>query len=232
MRTADFTRLATLTSDVLGVSLSPVISSLWSISLEEQFYFIWPIAVMFLSRRGIGVAAVVGWLLTVRLIVFSAGHGTAGILVLAHLDSIFAGLAIVGFGLKGRPAFCLAGAAAWVLGTHCLVYSHNPIGESLGLVGIGLGSGAFLLSCMGVKALANRVTVYLGRVSYGLYVFHGLALAIAMMLLPQFAVAPAAFAATIAIAAVSYRYLERPFLKLKERFQYLRSQPLMLNEAA
>jgi peptidoglycan/LPS O-acetylase OafA/YrhL len=34
---------------------------------------------------------------------------------------------------------------------------------------------------------------------------------------------PAAFALTVAFAAVSYRFFERPFLRMKTRFTYVRS---------
>ena len=54
---------------------------------------------------------------------------------------------------------------------------------------------------------------------------------ITQMLVPRFTVVPASLLLTVGVAAVSYRYLERPFLKLRERFQYVRSQPL-LKEAA
>jgi peptidoglycan/LPS O-acetylase OafA/YrhL len=65
--------------------------------------------------------------------------------------------------------------------------------------------------------------VYLGRISYGLYVFHLFALALVM----QLAVSVGyelrvlfSFMLTVALAAVSYKLLEQPFLRLKKRFSY------------
>src|ERR1700730_331546 len=229
MSPAHFAQLATFTGDLPGGSPSLVLCSLWSISLEEQFYLVWPLIVRHLSRRAVGFAATVAWAATVvlRVLMFATGHGLGALAIVTHLDSIFAGLVIVGFGFRGRPLLCLPGVVAWTVGAYYAVHPLSPIVLSLASASIGVGSGAFLLSCIGAKALANRVTVYLGRISYGLYVFHGLAYVLAMALLPGIIAVPVAFAFTLGGAAVSYQFLERPFLKLKERFQYVRSQPLL-----
>jgi peptidoglycan/LPS O-acetylase OafA/YrhL len=70
---------------------------------------------------------------------------------------------------------------------------------------------------------------YLGRISYGLYVFHRIALDFtdigfssrwrwaANLTVP--------FAITLLVAAVSYRFLESPFLRLKRRFTFVPSTP-------
>ncbi|HEX5965928.1 MAG TPA: hypothetical protein VFY51_08350, partial [Pyrinomonadaceae bacterium] len=70
--------------------------------------------------------------------------------------------------------------------------------------------------------------VYLGRISYGLYVFHLFALTLTaqMLVVPVLGISLNfetrilfSFLLTVALAAVSYRVLELPFLKLKERFR-------------
>jgi peptidoglycan/LPS O-acetylase OafA/YrhL len=68
--------------------------------------------------------------------------------------------------------------------------------------------------------------VYLGRISYGLYVVHLLALALVpRILIVQLGIPVGfglrvllSFAVTVLLAAASYRWLEQPFLRLKERF--------------
>jgi peptidoglycan/LPS O-acetylase OafA/YrhL len=52
---------------------------------------------------------------------------------------------------------------------------------------------------------------YLGKISFGLYVFHAAALELASN-------AFVGLVLTIAAAALSYRFLEMPFLRLKQRF--------------
>ena len=83
-----------------------------------------------------------------------------------------------------------------------------------------------------------RWVIRLGQISYGLYVFHMLALMLVehgleallhRSELPLAAIpvqAVLALAATLLLAETSYRFLERPFLKLKERFTTVLSRPV------
>jgi peptidoglycan/LPS O-acetylase OafA/YrhL len=78
------------------------------------------------------------------------------------------------------------------------------------------------------RALRWPLLVGLGRISYGLYVFHVLALALVAARLPSLPVpgrAAAALTLTAALATVSYYVLERPFLRLKRRFAYVETGP-------
>ena len=69
--------------------------------------------------------------------------------------------------------------------------------------------------------------VYLGKISYGLYVNHLLALWIAFQYWPNSPlwIFLGGLLGTIAASIVSYNLLERPFLLLKERFAHVRSRP-------
>jgi peptidoglycan/LPS O-acetylase OafA/YrhL len=75
--------------------------------------------------------------------------------------------------------------------------------------------------------------VYLGRISYSLYVFHVVGLMITDYTirhqdtnLPHYLFRNAvALALTVAFASVSYRWVEMPFLSLKQRFTHIVSRP-------
>ena len=78
----------------------------------------------------------------------------------------------------------------------------------------------------------QRALIYLGKISYGLYVIHELAHLLAKQIFP--AASPLrvvgqsgiSLAITIALAAASYRWLETPFLRLKEKFAHVQSRPV------
>jgi len=81
-----------------------------------------------------------------------------------------------------------------------------------------------------------RPLVYLGRISYGLYVFHALCyLFVERFLLHRLPGTDSqlisllfnyflTLAATIALAAASFHFFEQPFLTLKRRFTFVRSR--------
>jgi peptidoglycan/LPS O-acetylase OafA/YrhL len=79
----------------------------------------------------------------------------------------------------------------------------------------------------------SRSLVYLGKISYGLYMFHAFALWVslhAMEKLPspwncRLAFMVLGFVLTTALSAASYQWLERPFLRLKNRFAFVTSRP-------
>ena len=93
---------------------------------------------------------------------------------------------------------------------------------------------ALLIAVLGASLPARSVFVasliYLGRISYGLYVFHlvfidAFGVATVHDPLARLARIGAALAATIGTAACSYRFLEMPFLRLKDRFTHIATAP-------
>jgi peptidoglycan/LPS O-acetylase OafA/YrhL len=84
-----------------------------------------------------------------------------------------------------------------------------------------------------VPSRLAQVFIYLGNISFGLYVFHVLGLMIS-----DYTVSHqdsslgrylfhnlVAFAVTVVLASISYRWLEKPFLGLKKRFSRVASRP-------
>jgi peptidoglycan/LPS O-acetylase OafA/YrhL len=71
--------------------------------------------------------------------------------------------------------------------------------------------------------------IYLGKISYWLYVFHYLAIRFTVSLTHcVHAISPVAvlvpLAICIGLAMLSYRVIELPFLSLKRRFTFVRSR--------
>lgn len=236
-----------------------LVGPLWSVSVEEQFYLLWPLVLRKLSRRGVVVAAIAMIVLTSLDRVRAIELGYLGfpfpiVTRLFYLDSFAVGILlavlplparIANPGLYHRIGLAAAGIAAWFIAVHYGDYlSPAPtlLQTMLSYPAVAIGSGAFLLAALGAGSAGARFMVnerlrYLGKISYGLYVYHGLAIVIAQLLiLPAVTMWPswiaraiyvaAAFSTTVILAAASYRWLESPFLRLKDRFTYIASRPV------
>jgi peptidoglycan/LPS O-acetylase OafA/YrhL len=223
---------------------------LWTISVEEQFYVFWPWIVRYIPRRRIVVIPIL--MIVVACIARAISlplnfHVPVWNNTFTRLDPIAVGILIaLAPRLKPRPVFrlmlMLVGFASWIFASYyCeLPLQVSTLKISMGYPAVALGSGAFLLAMLGTKSfgtrsLVARCLVYLGKISYGLYVYGPIARTVAVLLLFRGAIegvlpkgwAPwtawlayvlIAFVTNVALAAVSYRLLEAPFLRLKERF--------------
>ncbi|HSN08673.1 MAG TPA: hypothetical protein VLS85_06530, partial [Hanamia sp.] len=70
----------------------------------------------------------------------------------------------------------------------------------------------------------NRFLIFTGKISYGLYCYHGIAITTINLLLLKFNIENGLmvliyFVINYAIATISYFYLETPFLKLKRKWR-------------
>ena len=228
---------------------SSVIFPLWSVSIEEQFYITWPAVVRKVSETGMLIFA--GLLLvmaTVSRIYLGMHHALEGDVwcnTFVQLDSIAAGILIAVL-LKGniprlswlsRIAMTLGGVTALALGGVYFAIKNDPLTTVrivLGYPSVAVGGVLLLLAALRARVGGgHRVLIYLGRISYGLYVFHVLGLLVSDHIvhdqtasLSRYSLrVGVALAATVAMAAVSYRWLESPFLSLKQRFTHVLSRP-------
>jgi peptidoglycan/LPS O-acetylase OafA/YrhL len=101
-----------------------------------------------------------------------------------------------------------------------------------------LGSALLLVAFLGIDPkLLPGPAVYLGRISFGLYIYHDFARAITIRFLFGHVVslistvtllrAVSTPVLTVLMAALSYRYFETPFLKMKKRHTVIESQPVL-----
>jgi len=227
---------------------SSVIFPLWSVSIEEQFYLTWPLIVRRVSQATM-VAFAVGLLgvATATRFYLGAHHRWESQVwcnTLVQLDPIAAGIlmavllrgAVPQFSKLARAAMALAGVACIAAGALYFGIKNDPLTTArivLGYPAIALGCVLLLFAVLREGANPAKPLVYLGRISYGLYVFHVLGLLISDYIVPNQTANLAryalrvfvAFALTVTMAAISYRWLETPFLKLKQRFTYVLSRP-------
>ena len=218
-----------------------VAGPLWSISVEEQFYIAWPliiskVGVKHLQRICLGLIVISN---LTRVVMEKKGAGFVAFWcsTVTWFDAIAAG-ALLAIFLRGgvprwsfvtRIVLCVGGLLAWVLSVRFrneLIYPdivYFPV--------VVFGSCLILLGVLGSN-LRLPILVYLGRISYGLYVFHAAALALASLVFVTYSplCALAGFVITLALGSASYALLEQPFLKLKKRFTYVTSERVALGE--
>jgi len=180
------------------------LSHLWSLSVEEHFYLLWPALVLLLPRKWLPqffLASIAGAVLTRLLLAATLGSGHIAIKVLlpSCLDSLVAGALLAwGFSPESRLApsaanrwlqRCFPGVAALFLG-YCVLDYYGVGKPVLAVVGPLLEAAFFvgvIAKCAhGVSGLAGRVLnlaplQYFGRISYGLYLYHMFAGYIAAM---------------------------------------------------
>jgi peptidoglycan/LPS O-acetylase OafA/YrhL len=72
------------------------------------------------------------------------------------------------------------------------------------------------------RVLENRVAVYIGRISYGIYVTHNFMPSVVEALfgpLPKIVAAPIVLGLTFGVCALSYRFYEAPIRRLGDRLR-------------
>lgn len=207
---------------------------LWSISVEELFYAVWPA----LAKRGLILVASV---LLIPIALLTAVYASDGGWYNPVVHFLyFATGALVAITLQGRKWACpaavrgvllLSGVAFWILEFSPPVTSlplHYVLGD--------LGCLALFFAVLHMPgSLCPKPLVYLGKISYGLYVFHASYLFLSERIIGKsrygshdlsrfLLIDGLAMGLTIVTAALSYRFFETPFLRLKQRFEYIKSR--------
>lgn len=207
----------------------------WSLATEEQFYLVWPWVERFLKGRGAVITMLcvivldevvqAGFLsfltplgsLPYRIISSIATPICVGVL-LAHLLHNPKGFGVArrifGHRWSSIVAFVIA---AIVVGT--------PLHESTMLIGSAM---ALLVATCVIREdhylagiLGSKPFRHIGMVSYGMYLWH--MLAIHAFVLPLHLGSPVlvfvlSLLATVGVATLSFKYYESRFLRLKDRF--------------
>jgi peptidoglycan/LPS O-acetylase OafA/YrhL len=230
-----------------------LLGTAWSLAIEEQFYLIWPfvfLAVMPRARRKERVAIVLAALsvldMVYRVVMVRVGEPLARFTFATdtRCDGLLLGCAVA-FWLasrNGRP---------FSAGVGHLLHVATVAGLLLTAVVVIKGSGdirwtfeigipiAVVTTAASVAAIVSRPLrplswilglgplVWLGRRSYGVYLFH----------YPIFVAVHAnggshadellGVVLSILVAALSYHFFEKPALRLKQRFQKTEALPAL-----
>jgi peptidoglycan/LPS O-acetylase OafA/YrhL len=239
---------------VLQYSLE-TIAPLWSVGIEEQFYAFWPI----LIRKS--------KLVIKSLLIFLIGYmvlkGAAWLYASATgKDRIFDMLNLFSF-----DSLCLGGIAAYLhFKKHkLLTFLYNPFVQAICwiffLTSLAIGplkvtvvfdkemyAVAFAVIILNVStngktiiSLENRFFNFIGKISYGLYIYHMMVLCLLSLVIKNVhientwlmygMVFVTVVSGSVLVAFLSYRYFESGFLRFKTRFMKVRSSNEQSKEA-
>lgn len=236
----------------------PNIGQAWSIGVEEQFYLLWPL----LIRKSKNVLKSILWI-TGTVITLK------GILLLATPFPKFESLVVLKKFLAMSKLECMAlgGLGAYVLFNkkeEILRIVYKPISQITSVLIIPiliyftptafedilhlLFSISFLVIILNVASneksllrFESRVLQYLGRISYGFYMFHVMCIVFTIHFLDKYIgldndintpqhllLYGISFLLTVAVSSLSYHIFEKAFIRLKDKY----AQPKPTTEIA
>ncbi|WP_074305462.1 acyltransferase family protein [Singulisphaera sp. GP187] len=219
----------------------------WTLAAEEQFYLLWPLVAVLLGRRALlaTIPLLVGsafmarlWLWPMLLVTNWDGFALGALLAWmmgepgsprARRPIVIGALMTLGAAMLAYPMLAAGTVeqfgAAWTSDLPKLAFSLNASRLSLlyfSIVGLVIAFAGHPL----LRPLRDPSLCYLGTISYGIYLYH----------LPLFALmSPLHFtnlcndsmgldalklATTFALAVLSWQFIEKPILRLKDRFPY------------
>ncbi|MBN9612237.1 MAG: acyltransferase [Actinobacteria bacterium] len=212
-----------------GAAISPV-QHFWSLSIEEQFYAMWPLLLLILlpvlrgSRRVLGVAIAVLMVISLAW----AAYRTQTLPTAAYFDTgarvweLMAGALVAVTGAAGSRVPVPVRRVVSALGVVLIVASAVLVQPVMALpfpwvlpAVLGAVLVVWAAAPVGPRSLlGNRVARWFGDISYSLYLWH---LPVYVFAISVFGQSPmvglACLLVMVGLSALSHRFVERPFIR-------------------
>jgi peptidoglycan/LPS O-acetylase OafA/YrhL len=230
-----------------GMNLQPFFTNvgpgnlpLWSLAVEEQFYLVWPLVVLFVSEKlllRIALAALV--IVPLLRIAFTpVFHSEFAIYTLTpfRADLLCAGAALTLIWSSRTPAlekllracawtFCLLGFGSLALlqiWPYFRLSSDKPLANGLDYTLSLIGAVSLLAWALAGRGWLHRLLTlsplrYLGRISYSMYLIHVVVIMQLLRFIPIRHITIPALAVTVLYASLSWHLMERPLLNFAAR---------------
>ncbi|MDD5151084.1 MAG: acyltransferase [Flavobacterium sp.] len=233
-----------LTNVLVNIKLIPFATQTWSIGTEEQFYLIWPLIIDKFNKLK---PLFIGILLVYNLLLFVFELGVVpefkyfdlfkNFIHLFQLDSLTIGAlgalllnckSILVRKITSIPIFILV-LVIIILSVVFHLYFGFLASSSFALLFI-----VVILNLVNhpklIALLENKTFNFLGKISYGLYMYHQIVIVFVLNFLLKYNIYNSFFlyvlsiGLTVLVAKISYRFLEQPFLIKKEKLATFNNQ--------
>lgn len=206
-------------------------SQSWSVSVEEQFYLVWPwLILIFHKRLPLVFIAIIALVPIVRFYILEENLGQVHQFIRGFIDTFHIDFMAMGALLAYLYFHFRAEMENWVRNPLVMFFTLTT---AIILLYVGdyrlirLVSFTLLIPMAIIWNFEFKLMDHLGKISYGLYMYHSLPLFFGLSLLQYFKVSagqiswllyPIVIIGTYVISLASFHFIESPLLKLKEKF--------------
>lgn len=229
---------------------------LWSLAVEEQFYLFWPILILIVNYKRIKALIIITILSSIlfKIGIFYYNNGWSPAInsfTLGCMDTLGLGALLAYYVKFERTTYQKIFLNKWIFAVVFVFYFftmifplfpeqtwiHEIFSNTLfSIFAFFIVAPAVTDSYKGIvsKILENRLIVHLGKISYGLYLYHFFmpdlynylnSIGLFLNNTPNFVIA-FYFVSCLVISEISWYLVENPFLKLKSRFMYSKEKSL------
>jgi peptidoglycan/LPS O-acetylase OafA/YrhL len=228
----------------------PHIGQLWSIGVEEQFYIAWPLIVKYSNKLINTLIIIIVFLIALKIIILFLGKNYSNtnwypVIKKFTAMSKFESMAIGGIGAyyfssnhkiieSLKSPFLSIVALAIILLIIYFIPDKLQDGQHLIISVLFLAIIINVIST-NIKLLRNNVFDWLGKISYGIYMYHLIIIPIIIVVLSKvisptdnifvfnFLLYSFTILITILVSWLSYQFFESKFINLKSKFAIIHS---------